>query len=136
MVPPHTAVIFMLSADAKSGELKSSYAPDLYTRQEVSGFNWIFRNRKEGVYILAVNKNSSGTYVKGFIESESRKGMYHYVVAFIGQSREIVGGGFCECESRHYYGKPCKHVLSLRNMYEKHKEELDRLAAPYPELRR
>ncbi|MGC8537991.1 MAG: SWIM zinc finger family protein [Candidatus Micrarchaeia archaeon] len=99
-------------------------------------FNWIFKSGKEQVYMLSVNKNSSGTYVKGFVESESRKGMYHYAVAFISPRKDIVGGGFCECESRHYYGKPCKHVLSLRNMYEKHRDELDRLAAPYPEIRR
>lgn len=126
----------MINEVSKSDVFRQAYVPDLFTKQEISEFNWIFKNRKESAYILAVNKNSSGTYVKGFIESESRKGMYHYVVAFIGRRMDIVGGGFCECESSHYYGKTCKHVLSLRSMYEKHKEELDRIAVLCPELRR
>gem|GEM_PF-6748231 len=126
----------MIGKAAASNEFKNTYEPDLFTRQEISEFPWIFKNKTESAFILAVNGNRNGTYIKGFVESESRDNMYHYVAVFVSLGRKVEGGGFCECESRHYYGKPCKHVLSLRNMYVKHKDELDKLASIYPDIRR
>lgn len=124
------------SLDQKGSTSRVAYKPDLYTGQEVAEFPWVFRSKNYAVYILSIAKDLEGTYLKGFVESESRNGFYHYAVVLVGQNKGIVGGGFCECESRHYYGKPCKHVASLRNMYIKHREELGRLASTHQDIRR
>ena len=121
---------------AKHSFSRTTYTPDLYTKEEVAGYPWIFKNKKEDVYVLAVNKGNMGTYLKGFAESESRKGMYHHVVELVDARMIVVNGGFCECESRHYYGRPCKHVIHLKNIYLKNKDELNRLASCYPDIRR
>ena len=100
------------------------YTPDLFERSELSEYPWIFRSRDKKVYLIAAGETSEGTYLKGFVESDSRPGMYHYVVAMVGSHHEIVGGGFCECESRVYYGKPCKHILKIRNIMVKNRHSI------------
>ena len=97
------------------------YTPDLFERSELSEYPWIFRSSDKAVYLIAAEKASQGIYLRGFVESESRPGKYHYVVAMVGSHNDLVGGGFCECESMVYYGKPCKHILKIRNILGKNK---------------
>lgn len=124
------------SKNGKDSRPKAAYEPDLYTRQEIAEFPWIFRSNNRKTYVLSASKNHLGTYLKGFVESESRRGYYHYVVVLVGQNKDIVEGGFCECESRHFYGKPCKHIASLRNMYIRHSAEIAKLASVQQDIRR
>jgi hypothetical protein len=110
-----------MAENVSKGAQCAKYTPDLFERSELSEFPWIFRSRDRKVYLVAAGKASEGTYLKGFVESDSRPGMYHYVVAMVGSHHELVGGGFCECESRVYYGKPCKHILKIRNIMVKNR---------------
>ncbi|MEM0201993.1 MAG: hypothetical protein QXR73_02355, partial [Candidatus Micrarchaeaceae archaeon] len=77
---------------AKLSDSETAYEPDLYTKEEIAEFPWIFKNKKEDAYVLAVNKGIVGTYLKGFVESKSRKGMYHYVVELINPKMIIMNG--------------------------------------------
>ena len=119
-----------MPANASKDAKNERYKPDLFTRDEISDFPWIFRSSDRKVYLIAAGKVKEGINLKGFVESDSRPGMYHYVVAVVGHRKEIVGGnGFCECESSIYYGEPCKHVLKIRNILVK-----DRFKIPGLEL--
>ena len=113
-----------MAGSVSKGEQYGKYTPDLFERSELSEYPWIFRSSDRKVYLIAAGKAAEGTYLKGFVESESRPGMYHYVVAMVGSRHELVGGGFCECESRRYYGKPCKHVLKIRNILVKNSHSI------------
>ena len=126
----------MTNQVTKRSDSKTTYGPDLYIREEIAELPWVFKNKTGEAFVLAVNKGPMGTYLKGFVESESRKGMYHYVVELVDRRMTVVNGGFCECESRHYYGRPCKHVTHLKNVYLKNRDELDKLASYYPDIRR
>ncbi len=105
------------------------YEPDLFTRQEVSEYPWIFRSADRSVYIVQVGSTGGVLELKGFVESETRKDMYFYVIAPLSQAngKDIVGVGKCGCESANFYGRQCKHMLHLRNVYRKNREEIDAL---------
>ena len=106
----------------KSAYKPIRYTPDLFGKDELSDYPWVFRSTDKSVYIVGVSKIlEDSLLIKGFVESESRPGMYHYVVVCLSgpKWKNIRGSGFCECESVNYYGKPCKHILKLRNVFRK-----------------
>jgi len=121
-------------ADTKAKEKQSSrprYEPDLFTKKEVSEYPWVFKSSDSSVYITNVGSTGSIIELKGFVrsESESRKDMYFYVVVPLSarNGKDIAGVGKCTCESTNYYGRQCKHMLHMRNVYRKNMDGIDKL---------
>ncbi len=114
----------------------ATFIPDLFTKDEVKGFRCRFASRDGSTYIANVASDGNALLVMGFVRSDSRHDLYHYVVAplDLGSMRDLAGGGHCKCESTHYHGKPCKHVLKLRNVYWRNRGRLEHEFA-LPELR-
>lgn len=54
-----------------------------------------------------------GETINGYVKSASRRPLYHKVTVDVNGANII--GGECTCESTKYYGRPCKHMLKLRN---------------------
>ena len=104
--------------------------PRLYTRQEVraSGARYWTKSRNGDGRTAMLNVALEGDVLmlKGFVE-DSRHGFYHYVVAPLDMAhiQEVIGRGVCDCESAQHGGKPCEHVIRLRNIYIRHRRELD-----------
>ena len=106
--------------------------PRLYTRQEVraSGARYWTKSRNgDGrTAMLNVMLEDQALMLKGFVE-DSRHGFYHYVVAPLDMVhiQEVIGRGVCDCESAQHGNAPCWHVTRLRNIYIRHRRELDAL---------
>ena len=105
------------------------YEPDLFTREEISEYPWVFRSSDRSVYIFQAAGMVGVLELKGFVESESRRGLFHYVIVplSVRNGKDIVGVGKCACESANFYGRQCKHMLHMRNVYRKNREEIDGL---------
>ncbi len=103
------------------------YQPDLFTKDEVRGFGCRFRSSDGRVRISNVVVDGPVLMVIGFVASDSRRGLYHHVRAPLGMDggRTIMGQGYCRCESTHYHGRPCKHVLNMRNVYVRNRDRLN-----------
>ncbi len=132
------------------------YVPDFYSRKDVKSFAPLFTNSDRSVKIISMEiisnitargflrvSETSGydleafkrydislpecTYVKGFVKSDSRNGQSYYVVAAFDKHGNLIGHGFCDCESSNYYGLPCKHVNKLRNVVKRNMDELKQI---------
>ena len=44
-----------------------------------------------------------------------------------GKHKDIVNIRKHACKSANFYGRQCKHILHMRNVYRKNREEIDRL---------
>ena len=115
---------------------QAPYVPDLFTKDELRSFDCRFTSSDRSVHIANAAPVNGILLVMGFVRSDSRHDLYHYVVApiHISNGRDIAGVGHCRCESTHYHGRPCKHVLKLRNVYERNKTRLEGVFG-LPELR-
>ena len=71
----------------------------------------LFVNERKTVVISSVS--SDGRTVSGYVRSNSRASRYHKTTIDI-DGNDITGGE-CTCESAFFYGRPCKHMLRLRN---------------------
>ena len=111
---------------------KTAPQPYMYTRQEVRAFGARYwtkdRNRNAHTAMLDVTLEDQALMLKGFVE-DSRHGFYHYVVAPLDMAHihDVTGNGVCDCESAQHGGKPCEHVIRLRNIYIRHRRKLDAL---------
>lgn len=62
--------------------------------------------------------------ISAYSQSESRPDYFHKVeVEYLPASKYIINGS-CTCESFMYYGMPCKHMLTVRNVYIKNQQKL------------
>ena len=61
--------------------------------------------------------------IKGYVESEEHGGTYFGVKMRLSKGNDIAESR-CTCTSAHFYGNPCSHALTMRNVYVKHKKEL------------
>jgi uncharacterized Zn finger protein len=62
--------------------------------------------------------------ISAYSRSESREDYFHKVeIEYLPASKYIINGS-CTCESFRYYGMPCKHMLTVRNVYIKNQQKL------------
>ena len=130
-----------LRAEALARTSNTSNLKRFFTKSEVLSFNvgyWVNdKQRHNHIAVLNVALDGSVLMLKGFVESESRRGFYHYVIAPVHpvSIQKLAGKGKCDCESAQYNKMPCKHVIRLRNIYIRHKSEFDAIFG-VPQLRR
>ena len=85
----------------------------------------IILSRDKQTRIYGLNSKGREIDISAYTESESRKGYFHKVeIEYLPGSLHLVNGN-CTCESFHYFGMPCKHMLKVRNVYIKNKKKLD-----------
>jgi hypothetical protein len=74
-------------------------------------------SQKKDVMIYGIDKTKYKVDIKGYVRSESRQELFHDVkVSYLTASRMVIYGE-CDCESFKYRGSPCKHIISIRDVY-------------------
>jgi len=84
----------------------------LYDFKEASR-NAVFINSSKNVIVSDLVEE----FIVGNVESKSRKGNYHTVAVQL-NGRDIKDG-YCTCEGLKFYGQPCYHTQTLRNVTER-----------------
>lgn len=93
---------------ARKAQSMKRPAPKLYTYSEIEQ-QPIFVNEGRTVVIVSIEDYT----ISGYVKSSSRGDSYHKVS--VETSGIDIIGGSCTCESTHFYGRPCRHMLRLRN---------------------
>ncbi|EEZ92944.1 MAG: zinc finger SWIM domain protein [Candidatus Parvarchaeum acidiphilum ARMAN-4] len=97
----------------------------MYKLEEIIGKPLITSSDKK-TRIYGLNVKGREIEISAYLESESRKGYFHKVeVEYLSASMYIING-ICTCESFQYYGMPCKHMLTARNVYLKNQNKINK----------
>lgn len=76
------------------------------------------------VAICGIVSRGRSINLSGYVKSESKPSMLHYVeMSYLPSGKQLLFGN-CSCEAYRYYGGPCKHMLKLRNVYVKNEYKL------------
>ena len=105
--------------------VRAKFRPITYSTAQVSTERFVMESYDKSVRIKEVHGGiTPGSHlIKGYVESEGHGGTYFEVKMRLSKGNDIAESR-CTCTSSHFYGNPCSHALTMRNVYVKHKKEL------------
>ncbi len=87
--------------------------------------NPIIESKEKDVKIYGFVSSGRKLDISGYVESESRSGLFHRVNAEYEPASKNLIYGNCDCEAYEFFGNPCKHILKLRNVYIRNSSKLN-----------
>ncbi len=106
-------------------KVRTGFVPRMLGIRQLEGRHYELVSHDNSVMIENIHAGISlGSHVmKGYVESETKGGNYFEVRIRLSKGNDI-NESKCTCNSAHFYGNPCSHALSMRNVYVKNKKEL------------
>ena len=86
----------------------------------------ILESKDKTVRIYGLVNDNRKTDVSAYVESETSHGSFYSVKIEVEPRIKHLIYGSCTCESFEYHGNPCKHMLKLRNVFQRNIDKLDR----------
>ncbi len=99
---------------------KTEYKPFIMTKKQLASKEFAFVNGNHSVMIesIANGQNLCSYLLKGYVESNERKGLYFQVDIVISDSKHnSIPWSNCTCTSAHYRSNPCHHALRMRDVF-------------------
>ena len=86
----------------------------------------LLESHDKTVRLYGITSTGRKIDLQGYVMSESSRNYFHKVSAEYEPASKNLIYGNCDCEAYLYFGSPCKHILKLRNVYEKNEEKINK----------
>lgn len=95
-----------------------------FSLEEILKNNVILSSKDRKVRIYGLLNEGRKSDVSAYVESDSINGSFYSVKIEVEPEIKHLVYGSCTCESFEYHGNPCKHMLKLRNVFQKNLDKL------------